>query len=83
MKERNLDLLPKLIPNIVLQSLTRYLRSSDVENENGELLETNDLLGAISKNLRETVYDDTKGIRHVYHYPHKLCNVDSRNFMNN
>ena len=44
----NLDPLTKVIPNIVLQSLTRYLRSSNVENENGGLLETDDLLGAIS-----------------------------------
>ena len=79
----NLDLLAKVIPNIVLQSLTRYLRSSDVENENGELLETDYLLGAIGKNLRETVYDDIKSIRHVYHDPCKLCNAGSRNFINN
>ena len=68
---------------IVLQSLAMYLRSIDVENENGELLETDDLLGAIGENLRETVYDDIKSIRHVYHDPRKLCNVDSRNFINN
>ena len=79
----NLDPLTKVIPNIVLQSLTRYLRSSDVENENGELLETNDLLGAIGENFRETVYNDIKSIRHVYHDPHKLFNVDSRSFINN
>lgn len=30
----NLDSLTKVIPNIVLQSLTRYLGSSGVENEN-------------------------------------------------
>ena len=60
-----------------------YLRSSDVENENGELFETDDLLEAIGENLRETIYDDIKSIRHVYHDPRKLCNVDSRNFINN
>ena len=75
--------LTKIIPNIVLQSLARYLRSNDVENENGKLLGTDDLLGAIDENLRETVYDDIKSIRHVYHDPRKLCNVDSRNFINN
>ena len=53
----NLDSLTKVIPNIVLQSLTSYLRSSDVETENGHLLETDDLLGAIGENLRETVYE--------------------------
>ena len=79
----NLDSLTKVIPNIVLQSLTSYLRSSDVETENGHLLETDDLLGAIGENLRETVYDNIKSIRHVYHDSHKLCNVDSRNFINN
>ena len=46
-------------------------------------LETDDLLGAIGKNLRVTVYDDIKSIRYVYHDPCKLCNVNSRNIIYN
>ena len=38
----HLDPLTKIMPNIVLQSLARYLRSNDVENENGKLLGTDD-----------------------------------------
>ena len=53
------------------------MRSSDLENENGDLLQTDYLLGAMSENLRETVYDDIKSIRLVYHYHRKLCNEDS------
>ena len=59
------------------------MRSSDLENENGDLLQTDYLLGAMSENLRETVYDDIKSIRLVYHYHRKLCNEDSWNFINN
>ena len=52
-----------------------YLRSSDLENENGDLLQTDDLLGAMSENVIETVYDDMKSIRHVYHDHCKLCSI--------
>ena len=29
------------------------------------------------------MYDDIKTIRQIYHNPHELCNIDSRNFINN
>ena len=56
----NLGQLTKVIPNIVLQSLTRYLGSSGVENENEDLLETHNLLEVVGKNFIEIVYDDIK-----------------------
>ena len=51
------------------------MRSSDLENENGDLLQTSDLLGAMSENVIETVYDDMKSIRHVHHDHRKLCSI--------
>lgn len=29
------------------------------------------------------MYDDIKTIRQIYHNPHELCNIGSRNFINN